>query len=208
MLFEFKIGTLTLTHGHLCVMNSSMNSTISTLGAFKRGGIAQIVIPFMHFVHPLLNCIFPLLNHAHPLPDCAHPLSNSSLCSFSTLSPFPNGMSHPPMLTSLLSLSLHSVGRCSFVQGGDLFWLIGTATMTVFLYNAPWDLMEGWCTWGLSPSWFLRNQFPQPQIFQGLETAGLNTTSFHERATTGSLNLSFRMYLELRNTPRSVLRMS
>jgi hypothetical protein len=79
------------------VMNSSMNSTISTLGAFKNGGIAQIVISFMHCAHPLLNCLFPLLN-CHPLPNCAHPLSNSTLCSFSTLSPCPNDMSHPPML--------------------------------------------------------------------------------------------------------------
>jgi hypothetical protein len=189
-------------------MNSSMNSTISTLGAFKNGGIAQIVIPFMHFFHPLLNCIYPLLNHAHPLPDCARPLSNYALCSFSTLSPCPNNMSHPPILTSFLSPSSHSVGRCSFMQGGDRSWLICRATMIVFLCNFPWDLMEGWCAWGLSPSWYLRNQFPQPQSFQGLETAGLNTTSFHKQVTTGSLSLSFRMYLEIMHTPRSGLRMS
>jgi hypothetical protein len=89
MLFEFEIDALMLTHGNSCVMNSSMNANISTLDAFKNGGIAQIIIPFIKCVHPLLNCIHPLLNCvrpllncAHPRPDCAHPLSNYTLCSF------------------------------------------------------------------------------------------------------------------------------
>jgi hypothetical protein len=99
MLFEFEIGTLMLTRGNSCVMNSSMNSTISTFGAFKNGGIAQIFISFMHSAHPLLNCALPLPNCAHPLPNCAFPLSNSTQCSFSTLSPSPNDMIHPPMMT-------------------------------------------------------------------------------------------------------------
>jgi hypothetical protein len=130
------------------------------------------------------------------------------LFSSSTLSPCPNDMSHPPMPTSFLSPSSHSVGRSSFVQGGDRSWPICRATMTVFLYNSPSDSMEGWHMWGLWPSWSLRSQLPQPQSFQELETTGSNTTSCHERATIGYLNLSFRMSLELRDTPRSGLRMS
>jgi hypothetical protein len=79
--------------------------------------------------------------------------------------------------------------------------------MMEFICNSPLDLMEGWHAWGLSPSWSLRNQFPHPQRFQELGMDGLKTISCHEQATTGSLNLSFRMSLELRDTPRSGLRM-
>jgi hypothetical protein len=51
--------------------------------------------------------------------------------------------------------------------------------------------------------WPLRNQLPQPQISQELETTSLNTTSCQEKAITGFSKLNFRTSLELRDTPRS-----
>jgi hypothetical protein len=52
-------------------------------------------------------------------------------------------------------------------------------------------------------SWPLRNQLPQPQSSQELETVDLNTTSCQEQAITGFSKLNFRTSLELRDTPRS-----
>jgi hypothetical protein len=51
--------------------------------------------------------------------------------------------------------------------------------------------------------WPLRNQFPQPQSSQELETVDLNTTSCQEQAITRFLNMNFRISLEIRDTPRS-----
>ena len=41
-------------------------------------------------------------------------------------------------------------------------------------------------------SWSLRNQFPQPQISEELETAGLNTTSCQEKAINRIFKTKFQ----------------
>jgi hypothetical protein len=51
--------------------------------------------------------------------------------------------------------------------------------------------------------WPLRNQLPQPQSSQELETADLNTTSFQDQGIRGFSKPNFRTTLELRDTPRS-----
>jgi len=169
-----------------------MNATVSTQGALKNGGITQIIVPFMHCAHPLLNCVhlclivlrlclitlslYLIAPVLYRIPPFVH---------FSTLSSCPNGMIRPHMLTPFPSPSSHSAGKCSFMQAGGHSWLIRRATMMTFLCNYPLDLMERWRSWGLSLLWSLRNPLLQPQKFQELETACLNTTNCQERAIIG-----------------------
>jgi hypothetical protein len=108
----------------VCV-NSSMNATISTLGTFKNGGIAQIVIPFMQRIHPLLNCIHPLLNHSHPRPDCARSLSNSDLYPFLRTVTMPKQY-EPSSYSNLFSIP-------EFTQCREFFLCVGWGSFLAHL---------------------------------------------------------------------------
>jgi hypothetical protein len=185
-----------------------MNATISTLGAFKNGGIAQIVIPFMQCIHPLLNCVHPLLNRTHPRPDCTHPLSNSTLC------PFLHTVTMPKWYESSSYADLFSIPE--FAQCREVFLRAGWGSFLahlqghdddIFLCNSPSDLMERWRVGSLT---FVVSEesISSATKLPRVGDHGLNTTSCHERAITGSSNLSFRISLELRDTPRSGLKMS